>query len=153
LFDHESEQRNCGCRSLSRQQPGRANFDEDSAVIVSLQLTDHPPGAPPVNWKAGEDCVVAAFDFHRRCPGEIPKGSHGESSPTCAPTPQPIAEPPLRQVSVGWTPSPCRGSGRFQECRLPPERSNDPRLVAMAGIPSSQPEQLCGDRSAVAGPS
>ena len=34
------------------------NFDEILRVIDSLQLTDKYKVATPVNWKAGEDCII-----------------------------------------------------------------------------------------------
>ena len=64
------------------------NFDEILRVIDSLQLTDNYQVATPVNWKDGEDVVVAPAIPTSEIPAKFPKG-HKELKPYLRMTPQP----------------------------------------------------------------
>ena len=50
------------------------NFDEILRVIDSLQLTDNYSVATPVNWKEGEDVVVAPSISTEEAKKKFPKG-------------------------------------------------------------------------------
>ena len=51
------------------------NFDEILRVIDSLQLTDNYSVATPVNWKQGEDVVIApAIQDENELKEKFPKG-------------------------------------------------------------------------------
>lgn len=64
------------------------NFDEILRVIDSLQLTDNYQVATPVNWKDGEDCVVAPSIPTEEAKQRFPKGVT-EIKPYLRMTPQP----------------------------------------------------------------
>jgi len=64
------------------------NFDEILRVIDSLQLTDNYSVATPVNWKAGEDCVVSPAISTEDAQQKFPKGVT-EVKPYLRMTPQP----------------------------------------------------------------
>ncbi|MDB9312916.1 peroxiredoxin [Spirulina sp. CS-785/01] len=50
------------------------NFEEILRVIDSLQLTDNYQVATPVNWKDGDDCVVAPSIPTEEAKQKFPKG-------------------------------------------------------------------------------
>ena len=56
------------------------NFDEILRVIDSLQLTDKIKVATPVNWQAGNDCVVPPTTKNEEAATPIPK----TKPPMCA---------------------------------------------------------------------
>ncbi len=64
------------------------NFDEILRVIDSLQLTDQYKVATPVNWKDGEDVVVAPSIPTQEAKQKFPKGVT-EIKPYLRMTPQP----------------------------------------------------------------
>jgi alkyl hydroperoxide reductase subunit AhpC len=64
------------------------NFDELLRVIDSLQLTSNYQVATPVNWKAGEDCIITAAVPDADVPKKFPKGSR-KIKPYLRYTPQP----------------------------------------------------------------
>lgn len=64
------------------------NFDEILRVIDSLQLTDNYQVATPVNWKEGDDVVVAPSIPSADIPDKFPKGFK-ELKPYLRMTPQP----------------------------------------------------------------
>ena len=64
------------------------NFDELLRVIDSLQLTANYQVATPVNWKAGEDCIITAAVPDADVPKKFPKGSR-TVKPYLRYTPQP----------------------------------------------------------------
>lgn len=64
------------------------NFDEILRVIDSLQLTDNYSVATPVNWKDGEDVVVAPSIPTEEAKQKFPKGVT-EVKPYLRMTPQP----------------------------------------------------------------
>ncbi len=64
------------------------NFDEILRVIDSLQLTDGYSVATPVNWKEGEDVVIAPTVPDEEVPQKFPKG-HNTVKPYLRYTPQP----------------------------------------------------------------
>lgn len=64
------------------------NFDEIMRVIDSLQLTSAFQVATPVNWKNGEDCIIATSVSNEEVPSKFPKG-HREIKPYLRYTPQP----------------------------------------------------------------
>ena len=64
------------------------NFDEILRVIDSLQLTDNYSVATPVNWKEGEDVVVAPTIPTEEAKKKFPKGVT-EVKPYLRMTPQP----------------------------------------------------------------
>jgi alkyl hydroperoxide reductase subunit AhpC len=64
------------------------NFDELLRVIDSLQLTANYQVATPVNWKAGEDCIITAAVPDADVPKKFPKGSR-TIKPYLRYTPQP----------------------------------------------------------------
>lgn len=64
------------------------NFDEILRVIDSLQLTAYHKVATPVNWKAGEDCVIVPSISNEEAQALFPKGFE-EVKPYLRMTPQP----------------------------------------------------------------
>jgi alkyl hydroperoxide reductase subunit AhpC len=64
------------------------NFDELLRVIDSLQLTANYQVATPVNWKAGEDCIIVPAVPDADVPKKFPKGSR-TIKPYLRYTPQP----------------------------------------------------------------
>ncbi|MDJ0705322.1 MAG: peroxiredoxin [Leptolyngbyaceae cyanobacterium MO_188.B28] len=64
------------------------NFDEILRVIDSLQLTDNYSVATPVNWREGEDVVVAPTIPTEEAKKKFPKGVT-EVKPYLRMTPQP----------------------------------------------------------------
>jgi len=64
------------------------NFDELLRVIDSLQLTAGYQVATPVNWKAGEDCIIVPAVPDADVPKKFPKGSR-TVKPYLRYTPQP----------------------------------------------------------------
>ena len=68
------------------------NFDEVLRVIDSLQLTANYSVSTPVNWKQGDDVIIAPADLGRGREGEVPEGMEGGQA-------VPPADAPARQVS------------------------------------------------------
>ena len=64
------------------------NFDELLRVIDSLQLTAYHKVATPVNWKAGDDCVIVPAVSSEDAKKLFPKGFK-EVKPYLRMTPQP----------------------------------------------------------------
>ncbi|HEY7370461.1 MAG TPA: peroxiredoxin [Thermoanaerobaculia bacterium] len=64
------------------------NFEELLRVIDSLQLTTSYQVATPVNWKAGEDCIIVPAVPDADVPKKFPKGSR-TIKPYLRYTPQP----------------------------------------------------------------
>ena len=64
------------------------NFDEVLRVIDSLQLTANYSVSTPVNWKQGDDVIIAPADLRRGRQGEVPEGLEGAQAVPPA-TPQP----------------------------------------------------------------
>jgi alkyl hydroperoxide reductase subunit AhpC len=65
------------------------NFEEILRVIDSLQLTANHSVATPVNWKHGEDCVIApAIQDEEELKQKFPKG-YEKVKPYLRMTPQP----------------------------------------------------------------
>lgn len=64
------------------------NFDEILRVIDSLQLTAYHKVATPVNWKAGDDCVIVPAVSNEQAAELFPKGFE-EVKPYLRMTPQP----------------------------------------------------------------
>lgn len=64
------------------------NFDEILRVIDSLQLTAYHKVATPVNWKAGDDCVIVPAVSNEQADELFPKG-YEEVKPYLRMTPQP----------------------------------------------------------------
>ena len=64
------------------------NFDEILRVIDSLQLTAYHKVATPVNWKAGDDCVIVPAVSSEQAATLFPKGFE-EVKPYLRMTPQP----------------------------------------------------------------
>lgn len=64
------------------------NFDEILRVIDSLQLTAYHKVATPVNWKAGDDCVIVPAVTNEQADELFPKG-YEEVKPYLRMTPQP----------------------------------------------------------------
>jgi len=64
------------------------NFDEILRVIDSLQLTDKYKVATPVNWQAGNDCVVLPAIKNEEADTLFPKG-YTEVKPYLRMTPDP----------------------------------------------------------------
>jgi alkyl hydroperoxide reductase subunit AhpC len=50
------------------------NFDEVLRVIDSLQLTANYSVSTPVNWKEGEDCIIAPAISDEDAKDKFPKG-------------------------------------------------------------------------------
>jgi alkyl hydroperoxide reductase subunit AhpC len=75
------------------QTAGR-NFDEILRVIDSLQLTDRPRVATPVNWKPGDDVIIVPAVSDEEAKSKFPKGWK-TLKPYLRLTPQP-AEPAKR---------------------------------------------------------
>ena len=64
------------------------NFNEILRVIDSLQLTAKYQVATPVNWNAGEDCIIVPAVSDDDIPAKFPKG-HTRIKPYLRYTPQP----------------------------------------------------------------
>ena len=64
------------------------NFEEILRVLDSLQLTADYSVATPVNWKHGEDVIIAPSIKDEEIPGKFPKG-HTKVKPYLRTTPQP----------------------------------------------------------------
>lgn len=64
------------------------NFDEILRVIDSLQLTASYSVSTPVNWKHGEDVIIAGTVKDEDIPAKFPKG-HKKIKPYLRTTPQP----------------------------------------------------------------
>ena len=64
------------------------NFDEILRVVDSVQLTANYSVATPVNWKYGEDCIIAPSVPDKDIPQKFPKG-HNRIKPYLRTTPQP----------------------------------------------------------------
>lgn len=64
------------------------NFDEILRVVDSLQLTAKYQVATPVNWKDGDDCIIAPAVTDAEIPSKFPKG-HRVVKPYLRYTPQP----------------------------------------------------------------
>ena len=67
------------------------NFDEVLRVIDSLQLTANYSVSTPVNWKDGDDVIIAAGDLGRGRQGEVPEGLHGRQAVPPARRPSPTS--------------------------------------------------------------
>ncbi|HYE74897.1 MAG TPA: peroxidase, partial [Blastocatellia bacterium] len=50
------------------------NFDEVLRVIDSLQLTAKHQVATPVNWKAGDDCIIVPALSNEQAKEKFPEG-------------------------------------------------------------------------------
>ena len=62
------------------------NFDEVLRVIDSLQLTANYSVSTPVNWKQGDDVIIAADRLRRGRQGEVPEGlEDGQALPPASP--------------------------------------------------------------------
>ena len=82
------------------------NFDEILRVLDSMQLTAKHKVATPVNWKQGEDVIIAASVSDEDAKKLFPAAAR-PSSPTCAP-PSSRAEqaPPWPPpASPSWAPA------------------------------------------------
>lgn len=64
------------------------NFQEILRVIDSLQLTANYQVATPVDWEAGEDCIIVPAVKDEDIPAKFPKG-HKTIKPYLRTTPQP----------------------------------------------------------------
>jgi len=64
------------------------NFDELLRVIDSLQLTSKYSVATPVNWRNGEDCIIAPAITNEEADKKFPKG-YKTIKPYLRVTPQP----------------------------------------------------------------
>lgn len=64
------------------------NFEEILRAIDSLQLTDNYSVATPVNWRQGEDCIIAPSVSNEDAKARFPKGWK-ELKPYLRVTPQP----------------------------------------------------------------
>lgn len=64
------------------------NFEEILRVVDSLQLTANYSVATPVNWKHGEDVIIAPSIKDEEIPEKFPKG-HTKVKPYLRTTPQP----------------------------------------------------------------
>lgn len=64
------------------------NFDELLRVIDSLQLTAKYSVATPVNWRSGEDCIIAPAVTNKEADKKFPKG-YKIIKPYLRVTPQP----------------------------------------------------------------
>lgn len=64
------------------------NFDEILRCLDSLQLTAQYQVATPVNWRDGEDCIIAPAVPNEEIPQKFPKGAR-EIKPYLRYTPQP----------------------------------------------------------------
>ena len=60
------------------------NFDEVLRVLDSIQLTAKHKVATPVNWKQGEDVIIAGSVSDDEAKQKYPGGLEVAASPTCA---------------------------------------------------------------------
>ena len=82
------------------------NFDEILRVIDSLQLTANYSVATPVNWKDGEDVIIAAAVSDEDAKDEVPEGLEDAEA-------LPARHAPAQQVTpVAERPSASPGSAR-----------------------------------------
>ena len=84
------------------------NFDEVLRVIDSLQLTANHKVSTPVNWKQGEDVIIA---------GSVSDDAAREIWPEGWESPKPyiriVPAPAATQLSVSPLRPPARSEGRF----------------------------------------
>lgn len=58
------------------------NFDEILRVLDSLQLSASHPIATPVDWKPGDDCIVAVSVRDEECAEKFPRGVRTVQTPS-----------------------------------------------------------------------
>ena len=78
------------------------NFDEVLRVIDSLQLTAKHKVATPVNWKPGEDVIIAGSVTNDEAKEIF--GEWESPSPTSASSPNPSSRVAVRRMPQPWSP-------------------------------------------------